>query len=307
MEEPNALIRWVIYLFGGGDAGLVALCGLGAITASAILFPDRRFSRPQVYFAAVFLCLATLCCASPPMPLWFQIGSVIGLFAVGLHLVRKRSSKPKHQRLAMGLLAVWFLGAIGWQIPYLTWSPRTFPCQPLLIVGDSITAGLNDGDDTWPRQLAKMVNYPVLDASQPGATLKSARKQISRFGDGPGLLILEIGGNDLLEGLPVHEFTRDLDRLLADAKRPGRTIVMFELPLPPLCSRHGSAQRELARKYGVHLVPKRLFAGVLTTKGATVDGIHLSDQGHTVMANLIKYLLAQQLGPGTDFYVRVEQ
>ena len=55
-------------------------------------------------------------------------------------------------------------------------------------------------------------------------------------------------------------------------------------------------QRELAAKYAVVLIPKRIFIGVLTTPGATVDGIHLSPAGHAWMADVIW----EVIGPAYD-------
>ena len=66
---------------------------------------------------------------------------------------------------------------------------------------------------------------------------------------------------------------------------------MFELPLPPLAFRYGETQRRLAAKYEVALLPKRLLIGVLTSSGATVDGIHLAPNGHERMAKLVEKLL----------------
>ena len=62
---------------------------------------------------------------------------------------------------------------------------------------------------------------------------------------------------------------------------------MLELPLFPLQNAFGEAQRQVAAKYGVALLPKRCFAAVLGTEGATHDGLHLSQVGHDAMAKVI--------------------
>jgi lysophospholipase L1-like esterase len=49
----------------------------------------------------------------------------------------------------------------------------------------------------------------------------------------------------------------------------------------------GHAQRIIASKYGVALLPKRYFARVLGTPGGTLDGLHLSQAGHDAMAGII--------------------
>src|SRR5437870_2613859 len=62
--------------------------------------------------------------------------------------------------------------------------------------------------------------------------------------------------------------------------------------MPPFCSDYGRVQRRLAAAHGVTLIPKRWLADVLTADGATVDGIHLSQEGHERMAEKVWRLLA---------------
>jgi hypothetical protein len=53
----------------------------------------------------------------------------------------------------------------------------------------------------------------------------------------------------------------------------------------------GADQRVLAKKYGATLIPKRCLAGVFGSPGATVDGLHLSQQGHNLLARTVFSLL----------------
>jgi acyl-CoA thioesterase-1 len=152
---------------------------------------------------------------------------------------------------------------------------------------------MNDGEQTWPKVLRDDCGVEVRDFSHVGATVKSAMSQAERV-DGSGLVLLEIGGNDLLgpgSGTPPSEFAKHLDALLDRVASNERTTVMLELPLPPFANEFGAIQRGLARRHGVLLIPKRSFLAVLTTEGATVDGIHLSPAGHRQMAEAIARLL----------------
>ena len=67
---------------------------------------------------------------------------------------------------------------------------------------------------------------------------------------------------------------------------------MFELPLPPLHNGFGTAQRQLAAKYGVALIPKRPLTAVFGMKDGTVDGLHLSDAGHRALAQSVQRIFA---------------
>lgn len=59
---------------------------------------------------------------------------------------------------------------------------------------------------------------------------------------------------------------------------------MFELPLPPFHNGYGQAQRALAKKYNVTLIPKDWLASVIAKTGNTLDGLHLSQKGHNALA-----------------------
>jgi acyl-CoA thioesterase-1 len=280
MEEPNFLLRWTIFAFGGGDAAIWGALGIAAI-AILSLYPGRkRPARPLFVAAVIAVSLFFIACASPPTPIWFV------LFLTPF---------------------TWLLTALAIELPFHFWFAPTTPISTLLVIGDSVTAGLNDGEDTWPRQLSRASAVEVLDASQPGATLRSARKQNALLANRSGLVILEIGGNDMLEGLPVAQFENDLDQLLNSVFQLERTVVMFELPLPPLCAAYGAAQRRQAARHRVKLIPKRLFASVLTRRGATVDGIHLSAQGQTQMMAMIQSLVGDLLQIGSGKYQRFDR
>ena len=104
-------------------------------------------------------------------------------------------------------------------------------------------------------------------------------------------MLVANGGNDLLGPTTAAEFDIKLKALLEQVCRPGRTVLMFELPLPPLCNDYGLIQRRLAAEYAVVMIPKRVLVGVLTTADATVDGIHLTQAGHQLMAEVVGNLV----------------
>ena len=109
------------------------------------------------------------------------------------------------------------------------------------------------------------------------------------------IVLIEIGGNDLLGGVPSVTFNKNLDATLSKLAMPGRTIVMFELPLLPHKIAYGQIQRHLASKYGIWLIPKRYFVQVIAGPNATSDGLHLSDIGAHRMATLVAKTLSAVL------------
>jgi lysophospholipase L1-like esterase len=189
----------------------------------------------------------------------------------------------------------------------------------LVVIGDSLSADdFTEGGAPWPTLLARGHGIEVENLAFSGAKVGSAAKRVASGDFAGAVVLLEIGGNDLLGGTTSAEFERDLESLLAkvchqgsinqgtvhdtpgperQAARPplpalakgGRAlvVVMLELPLPPLYNRFGEIQRRLARRYDVVLIPKRYFASVLIGGDATLDGLHLSPAGHRKMAEMV--------------------
>ena len=110
----------------------------------------------------------------------------------------------------------------------------------LFVIGDSVSAGVREGEPgTWPRLLAEKERVDVRDFSKPGATVGTSMNQARRVGEENGIVLLEIGGNDLLGATTPEEYEDGLELLLSEVCRPGCMVLMLELPLPPF--RIGSA------------------------------------------------------------------
>lgn len=230
------------------------------------------------------------------VPVWLHL--LWGIFLLGSLIAEGRAMPLR--RWWGGLFVLTTLFVWGNEVRYQVWWP--LPAKQysrLVLVADSLTAGMGFGGEViWPVRLKKGTGWDVVDLSQPGATVKSAQKQAERIPEGEAIVLLEIGGNDLLEvGDPVA-FEPELDRLLELTCRPGRQVVMFELPLPPFYQRFGEIQRRLAARYRVRLIPKRCFGGLLSPSGATVDGLHFSNSGHERVAQFVEHLLGPVMKQG---------
>ena len=166
----------------------------------------------------------------------------------------------------------------------LTPAFKISPGAKIYVIGDSISAGMGRDKVLWPTVLSEITGLSVTNLAQPGATVASAQKQIAKLPKEPCVVIVEIGGNDLLGGASAEQFRGGLQKLLMHLHNDGHQLLMFELPLYPLTNSFGRAQRELAALYGVTLIPKRFFTNVLGSEGATEDGLHLSPLGHQLFA-----------------------
>ncbi len=302
MEEPSFLLRAVTWHFGSGDA-LFTAWGLILI---AILVQARggRFSRVAVL---ALLGLAWMTLAAWPGT-WepYVFAAVIVYWLVGSGFPQRNPlGDPKKWRYVLCFVIA---GLCGFE---LLWHAPIKPVAPdaasVAIIGDSVTAGLNANDHTWPQRLADTTGRTVYDASQQGATVKSALGQLAKL-DGRGdVLWIEIGGNDILESLPVTLYAERLNELLSAATQRYKRVVLMEIPAPPGGGGYGHEQRRLASKYRIPLVPKRQFLAVLTSNGGTQDGVHLADQGHRHMATVVQTNLEwNSKETNNDHYIRCE-
>lgn len=264
---------------------------LGAIALG--LCRSHFFRRSSVLVA--ILGIIAISISGTPLGIWyFFVGAAILLWLFAMRQGSRNSAEqiPRRRIInrsqASALLATAIVVGLALEMPY-RFSPRV-PLSPgdrLTIFGDSLTAGIGIDEETWPEKLAKSRSIAIEDRAQMGATVSSALK-IAKSADIPsGVVLIEIGGNDILGVTSQADFHRDLDELLAVLSQDSRRLVMFELPLPPFRNAFGRSQRTLARKYGVQLIPKHMFASVLAKDDATLDSIHLTSSGHQRMADQV--------------------
>ncbi|HET9409985.1 MAG TPA: GDSL-type esterase/lipase family protein [Candidatus Sulfotelmatobacter sp.] len=165
----------------------------------------------------------------------------------------------------------------------------------LVVIGDSISSGIDHTAPAWPLVLQEACGVEVRNLARPGAEVSEGLLIARGLKDEDHLVVIEIGGNDLLMGVSSAEYGKALDTLLSNVAAPNRTILMFELPLLPNKIAYGQIQRRLSDKYGVWLIPKRYFVQVIGGANATTDGLHLSASGAHRMAALVAQVLSPLL------------
>lgn len=246
----------------------------------------RQFVRHSRVAAAArvtgLVACATAALSGTPMPLWFAFGAIASL--LGFFFLTIASPRDAMRRSGVAAVLLFLTAGIVTEAPYHRAAPeRTGSSRPVVVIGDSLSSGDFGETAAWPELLSR--SRPVANLSRPSENVSLARLDAATqlAGAAPdAVVVLEIGGNDMLDGTPVDEFERDL-ALLASAVR-GRDVVMFELPLLPGKWAFGAAQRRVAKRSGVTLIPKRVLARVLTDPSNTIDGLHLTQSGHEHLA-----------------------
>lgn len=140
--------------------------------------------------------------------------------------------------------------------------------KTILIFGDSLSAayGLTPGTG-WTTLLEQRLaqgtfSYRVVNASVSGETTAGGATRIASLlrAHQPSFILIELGGNDGLRGLPIELMRKNLDTIIKAAKRSGARPLLIGMRLPPnygmsYTTKFQLMYRELATRHDIVLVP----------------------------------------------------
>lgn len=166
----------------------------------------------------------------------------------------------------------------------------------ILVLGDSVSSAYGlDVDRGWVRLLQERLDeqnarYRVVNASISGDTSNGGAARLASALDKhrPDVVLVELGGNDGLRGLPLSVTRENLERIVVDSKKAGARVLLLGMRLPP---NYGPAYtdafhaiyKKLAERHQVGLVPFLMegIGGVDAMMQA--DGIHPRAEAQPVM------------------------
>lgn len=170
--------------------------------------------------------------------------------------------------------------------------------QPKIVAfGDSLTAGLGIGlDEAYPAALQDLLDeagyvYEVVNAGVSGDTSAGGVRRLDWVLEGRAVevLILALGANDGLRGLPPSEMKKNLADIIERAKSRGIRVLLAGFEAPP-DSRDQYLQEfvavfpDLAREHEVALLPSLLEGVAGVSELNQEDGKHPNAKGARVLA-----------------------
>jgi len=183
----------------------------------------------------------------------------------------------------------------------------------ILILGDSLSAayGMEIGE-SWPSLLQQRLDengytYRVFNSSIAGETTQGGVTRLPRLLERhePAVVVVELGGNDGLRGLPL-EVTRDnLSRMIRMSREAGAEVVLAEMRIPPNYGRSYTEQfngtyTDLARAEGAILLPFLLQDIALEPGLMMPDGIHPTADAQPLLLDRVWSVLLPLLRDGAD-------
>lgn len=171
----------------------------------------------------------------------------------------------------------------------------------VLFLGTSLTAGLGvDPEDAYPALVEARIDsaglpFRVVNAGSSGETSAGALRRLDWILRQPfDVLVLETGANDMLRGADPDSTRANLRRIVerVRAERPDTRIVLAGMmALPNLGREYGeefqAVYPELAREYGLPLVPFLLEGVGGVPEMNLPDGVHPNEEGHRRVAQTV--------------------
>jgi acyl-CoA thioesterase-1 len=179
-------------------------------------------------------------------------------------------------------------------------NPSDLASRPRIVVlGDSLTAGLGlPVEEAFPSVLQQRLDdrgfkYEVVNAGVSGDTSAGGLRRLEwALGGDVKVLIVALGGNDGLRGVPVSEMKQNLQTIVSRAQDRHIKVLLVGIEAPPnfgerYTTEFRQAFRDVARDKGVPFVPFLLegVAGIPALNQA--DGIHPTAEGARIMANTV--------------------
>ena len=170
----------------------------------------------------------------------------------------------------------------------------------IIFLGDSLTAGLGlDVQDNFPSLIQARLDekgrdFEVVNAGVSGDTSAGALRRLEwAMADGnPRILVVALGGNDGLRGLPPEQLEANLAAIIERAQARGLLAILAGMEAPPnfgadYTARFRGVFPTLAQRYRIPLIPFLLEGVAGDPAFNQSDGIHPNQRGAKVVADLV--------------------
>ena len=175
-------------------------------------------------------------------------------------------------------------------------SPTAPSSVAVVAFGDSITAGVGtSGNNDYVSVLSNRTGVSIINAGRPGDTTASALARIDSavLARDADIVMVFLGGNDLLQGVPVPQRIANITAIVQQIRSDGAAVILvgvgsgvldpFEGTLPGIASQTSST-----------LVPA-VLDGIFGVPSLMADLIHPNNAGHAIIADRIEPALRAAL------------
>jgi lysophospholipase L1-like esterase len=194
------------------------------------------------------------------------------------------------KRLAFAPLLIAALMGCGEQVPRV---PAVAPNEVIVAFGDSLTYGTGAAEsESYPAVLAQLIGRRVVRAGVPGEVTAQGLARIEQVIEAhrPALMIVCLGGNDMLRKVDEAQVKKNLGEIIRAIRSRGIAVVLVGVPKPALITSAPAFYGELAKEFGIPYEGK-VVTDVMYQLELKADPIHPNAKGYRRMAEAIAALL----------------
>jgi acyl-CoA thioesterase I len=170
----------------------------------------------------------------------------------------------------------------------------------IVVLGDSLTAGYGLAiEQSYPSLLQQRLDaaglrYEVVNAGVSGDTSAGGVSRVdwALQSGGVSVLVVALGGNDGLRGIPVAELRRNLSAIVERGKQKGARVLLAGMEAPPnmgpaYTTAFRQVYRDVARQHDVPLIPFLLDRVAVDRALNIRDGIHPNAEGARIVEDTV--------------------
>jgi acyl-CoA thioesterase I len=204
-------------------------------------------------------------------------------------------------RTLLRIIGAW---ALGLGLVFIALQNAVASDRTILVFGDSLSAAFGiRPEQGWVALLTQRLQmqgygYQIINASVSGETTDGGLQRLPRALQlhQPGIVVLELGANDALRGLPLSGTRANLAQMVRLSQEAGARVLLVGIRIPPnygprYTEEFASVFPELAKQYHLPLVPFLLQDVALNPARMQEDGMHPNAAGEApVLDTLWPYL-----------------
>jgi acyl-CoA thioesterase I len=186
---------------------------------------------------------------------------------------------------AVVIIAAWLL----WPSRYARVANLGSHGSSVIAFGDSLTAGYGaQAGEDYPSKLSALIGTTVINAGVSGDTTESALARLENdvLSRNPRIVIVGLGGNDFLQGVPIATTERNLRSAVRAIHGAGAMVVILGFRFPTLGASYEKMYANVAGEERCLLIPD-LLDGILSDPSLKSDEIHPNARGYQLMAERV--------------------
>lgn len=182
-------------------------------------------------------------------------------------------------------------------IPILFWAGcgqpkirnRSSKGENIICFGDSMTFGYGaDPGEDYPARLAKKIGIPVINAGVDGDTSIEGLKRLSAdvLEKSPFLVIIEFGGNDFLEKIPMDVTVNNIKEMADRIHATGAMVALVDVSAGMILSGYWWEFSKIAKEKELIFIPG-VLNGIITNPELKSDFLHPNRKGYELMSQRV--------------------